>query len=295
MFSNRDSHIVLLPPTLSNKLGTLLISFLVLMIAVGLLQPLVAHAVQGTRNVILLSSVFQNVFAFICPAWFTAYLCSVSAGSYLGTQSRCDIRQYAGVVILMIFMMPLLNAIVDWNAHMTLGNSMSDIEMTLREWENRSARTTAILLSDSSFWGLFSGVLVIGFLTGFAEETFFRAGLQKAITSSCLNHHIGIWIAAIVFSTVHFQFFGFVPRLLLGALFGYLYWYTGSLWISAFAHALNNTGVVVSSWLMERGIINLQLDTIGVEGEYSPVWCVSSLVLTSLFICFLWRFFLRRP
>lgn len=124
---------------------------------------------------------------------------------------------------------------------------------------------------------------------------FFRAGLQKALTSSGLNHHLAIWTAAFIFSAVHFQFFGFVPRLLLGALFGYLYCYTGSIWIAATAHALNNSLVVLSAWLTARGVVDVRFDEIGTGGEYGWLFALASAVLTTGFIIYLWNIFFRRP
>ena len=68
-----------------------------------------------------------------------------------------------------------------------------------------------------------------------------------------VNRHGAVWLAALVFSIMHFQPFGFIPRLLLGAFFGYLYMWSGSIWLSATAHAFNNSLVVIFTWLAHRG------------------------------------------
>jgi len=182
-----------------------------------------------------------------------------------------------------------MNKVIEWNENISLPGFMSGLEHTLRVWEDNASRTTEMILEDTTVFGLFSGLLIIGCLTGLAEEMFFRAGLQKAMTSSGINRHVAVWSGAVIFSAVHFQFFGFVPRLLLGALFGYLYSSTGSIWITATAHAFNNSVVVVTSWLTARGIIDVRLEEVGVNGSLAWVWATVSAILSALFIVYLWK------
>ena len=81
---------------------------------------------------------------------------------------------------------------------------------------------------------------------GITEEFLFRGALQRIIGKWTYNHHIIIWSAAIIFSTFHMQFFGFLPRMLLGAYFGYLLYWTRNIWIPVFAHFVNNAIAVIS-------------------------------------------------
>lgn len=110
-----------------------------------------------------------------------------------------------------------------------------------------------------------------------------------ALTSCRVNHHIAIWTTAAIFSAVHFQFFGFWPRLILGALFGYLYYSSGSLWVNSFAHAFNNWVVVISAWLVNRGLIADDIELLGVKGPVAWLWLAGSLIATLVFICFFWK------
>ena len=96
-----------------------------------------------------------------------------------------------------------------------------------------------------------------------------------------------VWIAAFVFSAMHFQFFGFIPRLLLGAFFGYLYIWSGSIWTSVFAHALNNSMVVITAWLVAKGKTDIDFEQFGITESGIP-WCaiISGILLFCfLFIC----------
>ena len=86
-------------------------------------------------------------------------------------------------------------------------------------------------------------------MAGLSEEIFFRGFIQRLFIENKLNHHLAIWFTAILFSAIHLQFFGFVPRVLLGAVLGYLYFYSGNLWLSIIAHTVNNGFAVVMAYI----------------------------------------------
>ena len=111
--------------------------------------------------------------------------------------------------------------------------------------------------------GVICLMLVLGCLTGFGEEIFFRGMLTRIFLDKPMNKHLAIWLGAIVFSFMHFQFFGFVPRVLMGALFGYMLVWSGSLWVPIIAHAINNSVVVLSTYALERGYLSQSLDVYG--------------------------------
>ncbi|MDE7401990.1 MAG: CPBP family intramembrane metalloprotease [Muribaculaceae bacterium] len=211
---------------------------------------------------------------------------------FLGVTTDIRFRQFIGASLALILLLPFINFLMEWNAGWVFPESLDSLESRLREWEDSAADTTSMILGSSSVGALISGILVIGVLTGLAEESFFRAGMQRALVSSGVNHHLSIILIAILFSAFHFQFYGFVPRFILGALFGYLYYYTHSLWVSAFAHALNNSLVVVTAWVAANGgdiSIFESIDTTG------AVWPLASLILFTLFVLFLWRPLLHKP
>ncbi len=275
---------------LFRKLCILFVSFFTLLCFAGLLQGGLLTTSLSQRTVLLIGSVMQNLMAFILPAVIVAWLSKPSAPMrYLGATTAVSWKWIAAAVVLFILMLPALNQIIFWNAHFTFPSSMSGIETTMREWEQNAAEMTEVILAGNSWSTLISGVLIVGVITGIAEETFFRAGLQKAFTSAGVNPHIAVWGAAFIFSAVHFQFFGFIPRLLLGAMFGYLYYYSGSLWTAAFVHALNNSIVVVCSWLSARGAGAVNPEQIGVSSTGISWLFVLSCLATTLFIILLIR------
>ena len=132
-------------------------------------------------------------------------------------------------------------------------------------------------------------VLLVGVLTGMGEEAFFRAGMLGSMRHGGVNRHVAVWTAAIVFSAIHLQFYGFVPRMLLGAWFGYVMLWSGEVWTPIIAHALNNSAVVVCTFLANNKYISGNfLETLGVpqQGE-KPFLAIASAIATAVVI---WAF-----
>ena len=118
---------------------------------------------------------------------------------------------------------------------------------------------------------------MIGVLPAIGEEVLFRGVLQRKLTEHWVNPHLAIWVAAALFSAIHVQFYGFLPRLLLGALFGYLYYWSGSLLIAIFAHFVNNGVMVLMLYLYQRKLVDYNI-----EDNESVPWTAAlvSLVVT---------------
>lgn len=187
-----------------------------------------------------------------------------------------------------------MNQIIYYNENFSFPEAWKTIEQQLRAWEEMGTNSTNQLLSVTSWGGLIMNIMIIGILTGFAEEMFFRGGVQKLLILSHVNNHLAIWIAAIIFSTVHFQFFGFIPRVILGAMFGYVYYWTKSIWAPTMMHALNNSIIVVFSWLNANNIINFNFDVFSITESGMPWWAIIS-ILTSVLFILIFRKYMFKP
>jgi hypothetical protein len=119
----------------------------------------------------------------------------------------------------------------------------------MRIKENAANETIKIFFANNTLGNMISNLFVVAFMAGLSEEIFFRGFIQRLFIENKLNHHLAIWITAILFSAIHLQFFGFVPRVLLGAVLGYLYFYSGNLWLSIIAHTVNNGFAVVMAYV----------------------------------------------
>ncbi|MDE6742052.1 MAG: CPBP family intramembrane metalloprotease, partial [Muribaculaceae bacterium] len=226
----------------------------------------------------------QNILAFILPAMLMWKICFKTSPIKALEAERVPSWSMIGIALLLYFAgMPLLNQMVYWNQEMKLPEFLSSFEEWSRNMEKLAEEQTNGLLNTSDFSSTTMNILVIGVLTGIGEEFFFRGAFQRGLSWCGVNPHIAIWTAAIVFSAVHFQFYGFVPRMLLGALFGYLYWWSGNIWVNSFTHALNNSLVIISTWCINKGLLSEEFDMLGVsDGGFPTAAIVSAIAVTSI-------------
>lgn len=139
---------------------------------------------------------------------------------------------------------PMIDALNTFNQGLHLPESMRTIEQWMVDSEKEAEELTNRMLAISSWSELLMNLLVIAVLAGVGEELLFRGVLQRIFTRWSNNGHVGVWLAAIIFSAIHLQFFGFLPRVVLGALLGYLYLWSRNLWVPIIAHTLNNSMVI---------------------------------------------------
>lgn len=167
----------------------------------------------------------------------------------------------------LLLLIPLLFGFILVNSFFIYWNIQVEFPDFLKEFENwaiikeEEMMKITLYLTDFENTGEFLvGILVIGIMAGIGEEYLFRGILQPKLHGYTGNAHAGIWITAFIFSAIHFQFYGFLPRLMLGALFGYLYLYSGSLVYPIVAHILNNTFTVVAVYLNKLGIMEFDIE-----------------------------------
>jgi len=142
------------------------------------------------------------------------------------------------VIGIVIFYLGFMSTVMEWNQNMDLPDGW--FETWARNLETQLSEVTKYLTSFTNFGQYLFGVLVIAIFAGIGEEIVFRGLIQSSLFKSTGNIHFAVWTAAFFFSLFHMQFFGFFPRLFLGALFGYLYYWSGNLVVSMFAHFVNN-------------------------------------------------------
>lgn len=270
----------------SSRWGVFILSFVVMFIFTGIISGLFSSIGLSERIRVLSVSVIQGLLAFVFPTLLTWILTSSEPAVSIGLREQVSGRLWLWIISLYIIAYPALCQTVFWNEHMSLPDSMGGLEAIWRKWEEAGAKTTDEILSVSSIGAMIVNVLIVGLFTGFAEEMFFRAGFQKLMIQSGMHPGIAIWIAALIFSAVHMQFFGFVPRLLLGAMFGYVYYRTGSIWASALLHGINNSIVVVTTWLAALGIISENVDYVFIIASGFPWIFVASSAITIIFLIY---------
>lgn len=207
----------------------------------------------------------QSVATFLLPALAGAYLWSNTPMQWLHLDSKPSWQEALAAVVVMLLAIPGINLLSAWNQQMVLPEWMSGIEQWMRMQEDAAAQLTEQFLRVDTIGGLLVNIGLMALLPAVGEELTFRGVVQGMFTR---NRHVAIWATAAIFSFVHMQFYGFLPRMLLGAMFGYMLWWTGSLWVSMLMHFVNNcAAVVVAFWAynyLEEGSAEM-LDTIGTE------------------------------
>ena len=269
---------------------------LALAMAGAVVTTIIGFVMTAMKVDIMWTIVLQDVLMFILPAILLAVICYKRPWRFLEIDRPPSWLALVIVVVVWAVSMPAMNWLVEWNQNIHLPASMAALEQTLRDSEDAMEQITNQLLTLNSVGDLVAGILVVGVMAGVSEEFFFRGALFGIMRRGRANIHIVIWTVAIVFSAIHFQFFGFVPRMLLGAWFGYLLVWTRSLWVPVIAHALNNGIVVVFQWLDSNHYIDGNaLDQLGVpaEGQF-PVLALASAIATILLIVAAKRVFSKK-
>ncbi|RYD78939.1 MAG: CPBP family intramembrane metalloprotease [Sphingobacteriales bacterium] len=162
------------------------------------------------------------------------------------------------VLVIMIASMPFMEWIAVTNQKMVLPSGLKWLENWMKESEQAAMKMTIQLLTVRNNWDFVVNLIMIAVLPAIGEELMFRGGVQRSLTKAFNNPHAAIWISAIIFSAIHMQFYGFVPRLLLGAGFGYLYYFSGSIWYAMAGHFINNGYAVCAAFYMQKH--NMPLD-----------------------------------
>lgn len=184
------------------------------------------------------------------------------------------------IPLIVISFMGLNSWFVEWNAGLHFPDALQGFERWAREKENYAAELTTFMTEFASVGELIVALVIIAIIPAIGEELVFRGLIQNELHRLTKNIHVSIWLAAVVFSAFHLQFFGFIPRVLLGALFGYLYYWSGSLTAAMLAHFINNSVALLSLYFYQTGGVGFTL-----EGTESLPW--SAVLLSALLTFFL--------
>jgi membrane protease YdiL (CAAX protease family) len=196
-----------------------------------------------------------SIGRFLLVPFFFCYLSGESPLVTFGLHKRPDGFQSILVLPIMISSAVVIGFINEWNQGIQFPAFLADMESNMRLMEEQAKNMSDAFLKTSTLGGLLVNMLLIGVVAAISEEIIFRGLLQDMFRRWTGSIHAGIWISAFLFSFIHLQFFGFFPRLLLGALLGYLYAWSGSLWTAILGHFINNTAAVILYFLMGKGMI----------------------------------------
>ncbi|MBR5855159.1 MAG: CPBP family intramembrane metalloprotease [Paludibacteraceae bacterium] len=243
-------------------------------------QPLSINALKWVQF-------FQSSAMFLLPPLCMAYLWAQEPLKWLKVSKFQSFKVYGAAILLMLVALPAINLLGYLNQQMTLPAFLKTLEQWMKTSEESAKLLTEQFLGVTTIGGLIINILLMALLPAVAEELTFRGVLIKLFqakgerikTKSESIPHMAIWCSAILFSAIHMQFYGFLPRMLMGALFGYMLVWTGSLWTPILMHFTNNATAVILYFVALRKGWNIEeIDAIGTN---DTLWLgVVSMVIT---------------
>jgi len=233
-----------------------------------------------TISYLKISQIFQAIGIFVVPPLLAVYIFKKGTENYLSFNSTRLILLFLSAII-MIISLPIINWLAELNQAISFPDSMHGIETWMHQQEDAAIRITKYFLQADSIGVLLINLFIMALIPAIGEEMLFRGVIQKMFSNMSNNKHIGIWLTAFLFSAIHMQFLTFLPRFFMGAMFGYLLVWSGSIWLPIIAHFINNAMAIISNYLFQNKIIKTDLENIEIDNQFYY------LILSSVLVGFL--------
>ena len=208
--------------------------------------------------------IVQDIALFTIPSIIILRLMNSDSARKFTEFKLPQFKEIGLVMILTFCIFPITSFTGQINSTMHLPVWLSGVEHWMTDMETNADTTTDLLIVSKSFGAMMFNLLTFGLITAVAEELIFRGVFQKIFYNIFKSGHVAIWITAFIFSAIHFQFYGFIPRLILGLAFGYLFFWSGNLWLPMIAHFVNNAFPVILVYLQGLDKLNTPSDV--------PLW-----------------------
>ena len=268
------------------------LGFMALLTAIAMILWAVVSGGSHSTTSLKWLQFMQTIATFLLPSIIGAWIWSEDHKpfTWLRLTQTTHWSHYLLAVGIMLCAVPGINFLADLNSRVVLPESLGFIEQILKQQEEAAAALTERFLQADSIGGLLINIGLIAFLPALVEEVSFRGTLQQILAQGKLKGqiHIAIWATAFIFSAIHMQFYGFVPRMLMGAMFGYIFVWTGTLWVPILMHFTNNGLAVMAYYLIGENEESKNIaDTFGA----GDTWWVGliSVLITSLGLLIFYR------
>jgi uncharacterized protein len=201
-------------------------------------RPEVINLLRGLQ-------VVQFVSLFLVPVLICSWFLTDNRKKYLGLKWPANAGYILAGVGIMLIAIPFTSWLGELNGRISLPTG---IENWMQEQEKQAERTIKALLSRRSISDLLLNIFCIAVLAAVGEELLFRGMVQRILIRLFRSPWAGIIVTAIIFSAMHMQFYGFLPRLMLGILLGVIFWYSGSLWVAILAHFIYDAVIIILAY-----------------------------------------------
>jgi uncharacterized protein len=247
-----------------------------------------AGAAGGSLNMLRYIQIISHLGLFIVPGLVFAFLVGRNPLNYLQGQRLPRLINLLIPALIITAVVPVVYTLMQLNQQLSLPGALSGLEQWMRQTEDAAEAMIEQFLNVSGMGALLFNLLMIAVLPAIGEEFIFRGALQRIFRQWTGNVHLAVFIAAILFSALHLQFFGFLPRLLLGLLLGYMFVMTKNIWVPVFAHFFNNAAAVIMYYIAyNTDVISLE-DMTG--NRFSLLIIIFSVWVTSMLFWAMKRF-----
>jgi membrane protease YdiL (CAAX protease family) len=232
-------------------------------------------------NIVVLKffQIFQSFGVFIIPSFILAFIFHGSYLDYLKLKNNPNVIYIILSVLSIIVSIPLINFLSYLNSNIDLPDFVGILEDKIIDMENEANYLMESFLDTITIKGFIINIIMICILPSLGEELLFRGIFQRLFIEWTKNVHIGILLGAFLFSFIHFQFFGFLPRLLFGIYFGYLFIWSRTIWLPIIAHFTNNAVAVVYYYISGSNMGHSEIENLGTS-EGDIIFVVLSIFLS---------------
>lgn len=222
--------------------------------------------------------IISQMGIFIIPVIIFSVLASGKPVEYLGLKFISGFPVILLSVIATIVALPLINWLAEANARMHLPAALNDIEQWMKQSEADAGDLTNSFLLSSTVPGFIVNVFMMAVIPALGEELLFRGVLVRLFREWFRDIHVAIFISAFIFSAIHMQFYGFFPRLMMGVMFGYMFYWSGTIWVPVLAHFVNNILIVGFGFAYVRNLTSTNPADVGSTGNiYVLLACAATL------------------
>lgn len=198
----------------------------------------------------------STFFGMALPALIFARIVNRKPFSFIGFNSAISYKQIFIIIGIAIIGLILSGALSELNAMIPLSKSLEHSFKSMEDEYNKEVFALANMKTTQDY---IVSLIIIALLPAIFEEMLFRGCLQPVMINITKNAFAGILITSILFSALHGSFYGFLPRLALGLILGYIYYYSKNIWLAITFHFLNNAFAVSELYTVSRkGLLTQQ-------------------------------------
>lgn len=269
----------------------MLLALIILHFAYGMELGATANFLNDSENLApaRIMQMVSQVGLFLFPPLMLAWAVNEKPMRFLGVAPIRNPKILLPAVLLMFASLPLVHGLSELNHAIQLPAALSGLEEWMKLKETQAEEMTKFFLSVDSLAGLGINLVMIALLPAIGEELVFRSVLQPYMMVFVRNKHLALVLTALIFSFIHFQFYGLIPRFALGLFLGYFYYWSGSIFVSMLMHFVNNGAAVLGFYLHHNGYTSTSMDDLGSTTNFGYVMMSIFFVAGLMWMGYKWR------